>query len=109
MIDGDNDGFISPAEVRALILGIQFDEINLDHDDAVDKVMVDFDTSGDSKIDRSEFTNGVAKWLLEARRAGAFPIGARLGTMKYLTDFHEVRFVIRILSRRLVAYCHYGW
>ncbi|CAL5393519.1 unnamed protein product [Camellia sinensis] len=88
-IDGDKDGFISEPELKALILGMRLDEINFDQDDAVRKVMNDFDTSNDYKIDLREFTDGISKWLDEAMQAGAPSREAGTATMKYLDDFHK--------------------
>ncbi|KAI8009852.1 Sodium/calcium exchanger NCL [Camellia lanceoleosa] len=93
--DGDKDGFISEPELKALIGGmrldkINFDQINLKEDDAVKKVMNDFDTSNDYKIDLCEFINGISKWLDEAKQAGAPSREAGPTTMKYLDDFHKV-------------------
>ncbi|CAL5390757.1 unnamed protein product [Camellia sinensis] len=93
-IDGDKDGFISEPELKALIVGMQIDEINFDQinlteDDAVKKVMNAFDTSNDYKIDLLEFNNGISKWLDEAKQAGAPSREASPGTMKYLDDFHK--------------------
>ena len=68
VIDLDKDKFLSSSELRALIVGIRFEEINFDQDDAVDKVMKDFDKSGDDRIQFSEFMGGVEKWLEEAKR-----------------------------------------
>ncbi|KAM7495417.1 hypothetical protein LguiB_030026 [Lonicera macranthoides] len=68
VIDLDKDGFLSASELRALIVGIRFEEINFDQDDAADKVMKDFDKSGDDRIEFSEFMGGVKKWLEEAKR-----------------------------------------
>lgn len=83
----DSDGVISRAELAALIVGIQFEEIDLDRDDAVDKIMDDFDTSGNAIIEEEEFIQGITKWLKEARRtvpaSGAY-------SKKFLHDFHTV-------------------
>ncbi|XP_059662699.1 sodium/calcium exchanger NCL-like [Cornus florida] len=79
MTDSDGDGYISAPELRALIVGIRFEKIG--EDDAADKVMKDFDMSEDSNIDLQEFTNGILKWLEEAKRYGASP--------ETLNDFHE--------------------
>ncbi|THG03226.1 hypothetical protein TEA_024894 [Camellia sinensis var. sinensis] len=88
-IDGDKDGFVSEPELKALILGMRLDEINFDQDDAVRKVMNDFDTSNDYKIDLREFIDGISKWLDEAKQAGAPSREAGTATMKYLDDFHK--------------------
>uniref|UniRef100_A0A1D1Z0I0 Vacuolar calcium ion transporter n=1 Tax=Anthurium amnicola TaxID=1678845 RepID=A0A1D1Z0I0_9ARAE len=65
-IDADHNGLISRPELKALIIGIQFEEIDLDSDDAVEKVMNDFDTSHDNNIDQEEFKEGITKWLMQA-------------------------------------------
>ncbi|XP_052178790.1 sodium/calcium exchanger NCL-like isoform X2 [Diospyros lotus] len=90
-IDTDGDGYISSLELRAFIVGIRFDEINLDHDGATDKMMKDFDTSRDIKIDWPEFRAGISKWLEEAiRAADASPVrAAGPSTIKYLDHFHQ--------------------
>ena len=50
-----------------LIIGINFEEIDFDKHDAVDKIMDDFDTSGNDTVEESEFIEGMRKWLNEAR------------------------------------------
>ncbi|XP_072959349.1 sodium/calcium exchanger NCL1-like [Typha angustifolia] len=84
-MDLDSDGMISRAELHAFIIGIQFEEINLDKDDAVDKVMEEFDLSGNSSIEEGEFVEGISKWLKDAKRtvgnSGAY-------SRKFLHDFH---------------------
>ncbi|XP_057766434.1 sodium/calcium exchanger NCL-like [Salvia miltiorrhiza] len=85
-IDENEDGYLSHKELRALIIGIQFDEINLDHNDAVEKVMKEFDTSRDSKVDLAEFIVGIGRWLEEAKLAN-HPNHAA-DSMKYIDDFH---------------------
>lgn len=91
-IDQDSDGYLSFSELRALIVGIRFDEIELDKNDAVEKVMKDFDTSHDSKISVDEFFVGVSKWLNEAKRAGNANSDPGHRNMKFLSDFHSVMF-----------------
>ncbi|KAA0066783.1 sodium/calcium exchanger family protein [Cucumis melo var. makuwa] len=88
-IDVNKDGLLSASELRALIVGIQFDEIDLDHDDAVDKIMNDFDTSRDSHVDSNEFGNGIIRWLsqVQGSRTGRGDDGPH--TMKYLHNFHQ--------------------
>ncbi|XP_058211122.1 sodium/calcium exchanger NCL-like [Rhododendron vialii] len=87
-IDGSNDGYISATEMRAFIVGVQFDEVNLDQDDAINKVMSDFDTSHDGRIDFLEFVNGISKWLGEAKSSGVDSHDAGPDTIKYLDHFH---------------------
>ncbi|KAF5948652.1 hypothetical protein HYC85_014609 [Camellia sinensis] len=96
-IDVSGDGQISATEMRALIIGIQFNDFNVDVDDAVDKVMNDFDTSLDSKnvpsveskIDQLEFFVGISKWLNEAKCTGPSSVQAGPHTIKYLDNFHQ--------------------
>ncbi|XP_073128700.1 sodium/calcium exchanger NCL [Henckelia pumila] len=84
-IDDNKDGSLQRAEVRALILGIRFNDINLDEEDAVEKVMKDFDATRDSVIDYDEFKAGVGKWL-EVARGGN---GNHSSSMKYIDKFHQ--------------------
>ncbi|KAL9443984.1 hypothetical protein AB3S75_017206 [Citrus x aurantiifolia] len=87
-IDENKDERLSASELKALIIGIRFEEIDLDQDDAVSKVLSDFDTSNDSHIDIKEFINGIEKWLNEAMQAGTGSADPGPHTMKFLDDFH---------------------
>lgn len=49
--------------MEALIGGIHFQEIEVNHDDAINKLMDDFDTSRNSQIENVEFVNGICRWL----------------------------------------------
>ncbi|XP_062168650.1 sodium/calcium exchanger NCL-like [Alnus glutinosa] len=89
-IDTDKDGNISKTELRALIVGIEFEEIiDLDHDDAVDKIMIDFDTSHNEVIDKEEFFQGIKRWLskLKQRLPSSGDPGPQ--TERFLNDFHQ--------------------
>ncbi|OIT00325.1 PREDICTED: uncharacterized protein LOC109228864 [Nicotiana attenuata] len=88
-IDENGDGYLSHSELRALVVGISLEEINLDENDAIAKVLKDFDTSSDEKLDLKEFIAGVEKWLYEARSSNGSSREAGPDTMKYLDDFHE--------------------
>ncbi|KAI3525210.1 hypothetical protein L1887_03885 [Cichorium endivia] len=66
-VDVNGDKHLSQAELRALVVGMQLNDINLNEDDAVLKVMKDFDTSGNDEIDFEEFVTGIGKWLEEAK------------------------------------------
>ncbi|KAK9212167.1 hypothetical protein WN943_001548 [Citrus x changshan-huyou] len=87
-IDENKDERLSASELKALIIGIRFEEIDLDQDDAVSKVLSDFDTSNDSHIDIKEFINGIEKWLNEAMQARTGSADPGPHTMKFLDDFH---------------------
>ncbi|KAF6177164.1 hypothetical protein GIB67_025501 [Kingdonia uniflora] len=67
--DQDNDKFIKIAELKGLILGIQFEEVGLNKDNFVETVLKEFDTSGDARIDENEFVRGISKWLSETKQA----------------------------------------
>ncbi|XP_031101519.1 sodium/calcium exchanger NCL-like [Ipomoea triloba] len=64
-VDENGDGRLSQSELKALVVGISLDGVNLDENDAVEKVMKDFDTSNDGEVDFDEFVAGVDKWLDE--------------------------------------------
>lgn len=89
-IDEDKDGSLTHGELTALVVGIQYDEIDLDHDDAAKKIMVDFDTSRNQLIDEQEFVNGVCRWLQRAARSRVASGDAGPNTTKFLSDFHGV-------------------
>lgn len=87
-IDENKDGHLTHGEMTALVVGIQFEEIDLDHDDAVTKIMADFDTSRNQLIDETEFVNGVCRWLQAAQRSRVPSGDAGPHTVKFLSDFH---------------------
>ncbi|KAF5181198.1 Calcium-binding ef-hand [Thalictrum thalictroides] len=87
-IDLDGDSLLSPFELRSLIIIIQFEEIDLDHDDAVQNLMKDFDTSGDNYINEDEFFIGISKWLNEAKRSVKLSCDPGIHTMTFLDHFH---------------------
>ncbi|XP_031119537.1 sodium/calcium exchanger NCL-like [Ipomoea triloba] len=83
-IDSNGDGQLSHSELKAFLVGARLDEINLDENDAVDKLMKDFDTSNNQEIEFEEFVAGVDKWLDEVQISRNVPV-----TLKHLEDFHE--------------------
>lgn len=85
-INNDDSRNLSRAELHALIIGINFEEIDFDMNDAVDKIMDDFNTSGNDTIEEDEFVAGMKKWLNEAKRKVA-PSGAY--SNKFVNDYHE--------------------
>ncbi|XP_062220515.1 sodium/calcium exchanger NCL1 [Phragmites australis] len=84
-IDMDESGALSRAELHALIVGINFEEVEFDKQDAVVKIMDDFDTSHNDTVEEEEFVQGMKKWLNEAKRSmpasGAF-------SNKFINDYH---------------------
>lgn len=60
----------------------------MDHNQAVEKVIREFDTSQDSQVDFDEFIVGVEKWLAEAKEANEPNHAA--DSMKYIDAFHSV-------------------
>lgn len=86
-IDMDESGALSRAELHALIVGINFEEVEFDKQDAVVKIMDDFDTSHNDTVEEEEFVQGMKKWLNEAKRSmpasGAF-------SNKFINDYHAV-------------------
>ncbi|CAN6689717.1 unnamed protein product [Malus baccata var. baccata] len=62
-VDKNHNTYISADELKALILGIQIQEIGLDDDDYAEEVMKQFDLSGDAQLTETEFVNGISKWI----------------------------------------------
>jgi hypothetical protein len=87
-IDMDESRSLSRAELHALIVGINFEEVDFDRTDAVDKVMDDFDTSRNDVVEEEEFVQGMRKWLDEARRS--VPVGGAFSS-KFIHEYHEVQ------------------
>lgn len=79
-------------------MGIQFEELSLDEEDALTKIMKDFDTSNDCQLDIHEFVEGISRWLNRAKFCGAASSMKNLGTMKYLDFVHHVSCPIRFFS-----------
>ncbi|KAJ9170853.1 hypothetical protein P3X46_018918 [Hevea brasiliensis] len=63
--------------------------LEIDINDAVDQVLKDFDTSGDSRVDVDEFIHGISKWLDEAKHSARHSNGHIAGTSKLITDFGQ--------------------
>ncbi|GLT48586.1 hypothetical protein SLA2020_222030 [Shorea laevis] len=98
-IDEDHDQYLSAGELRALIVGIRFEEIDLDKDDAVNKVMKDFDTSNDQLISETEFVDGISKWLNEAKQVVGYTRDAGPQTFNHIQNFqHQTRREHRLLG-----------
>ncbi|CAO2199534.1 unnamed protein product [Urochloa humidicola] len=85
-IDMDNSNSLSRSELHALIVGINFDEVDFDRADAIEKVMDDFDTSRNDIVEEEEFVEGMKKWLNEAKRS--MPVSGAF-SHKFINDFHE--------------------
>ncbi|KAF4398238.1 hypothetical protein G4B88_009854 [Cannabis sativa] len=67
-IDENRNSYISTAELKTLILGIQIENSGLDEQDFVAKVLKEFDSSNDSQINEAEFINGLSNWLISANK-----------------------------------------
>ena len=84
-------------------MGIQFDEIDLDKNEAVDRVMNDFDTSNDQHIDEGEFVKGVSKWLIEAKHYGTSGPDAGSNSLRFLEAAHNVSSHDNLLQLQLLT------
>ncbi|KAJ0530639.1 putative EF-hand domain, sodium/calcium exchanger membrane region, EF-hand domain pair [Helianthus annuus] len=88
-IDVNQDGSLSVPELRALVVGMQLYEINLNEDDAVTKVMKDFDTSENNEVEFDEFVTGIGRWLDEAKGFKKTNSLAGPDSLKYVHDYYE--------------------
>ncbi|KAF3965098.1 hypothetical protein CMV_010686 [Castanea mollissima] len=88
-IDQNSDGKLSAAELRALVVGIQLEEIDLDIEDAVAQVMEDFDKSHDSQVDVDEFVTGISRWLNRARHFARSGKGQDDLSIRLLNKFQQ--------------------
>ncbi|KAM0960349.1 hypothetical protein ACFX2I_025317 [Malus domestica] len=88
-LDQDSDGYLNTSDLRSLIIGIQFDDIDINIDEAIIQVMRDFDTSHDSKIDEDEFFRGISRWLNKAKREAIMDRGKIPQSMKLLEEYDQ--------------------
>lgn len=89
IIDQDNDNHISLEELRAFVIGLQFDDIDLDTEEATTaaaRIMGEFDSSGDNQLDAEEFYEGLSAWLCQSN--GVIPSGQ--GSTNFFDKFHHV-------------------
>ncbi|XP_006643900.1 sodium/calcium exchanger NCL1 [Oryza brachyantha] len=84
-IDMDQSQTLSRSELHALLVGINFEEIDFDKEDAVDKIMNDFDTSRNTVVEEAEFVEGMKRWLHEAKRSVP---GSGAYSTKFMSDYH---------------------
>ncbi|KAJ1417405.1 Sodium/calcium exchanger membrane region [Sesbania bispinosa] len=82
------DGYITAKDLRALLIGVHFEEKDMNIDEAVARIMLDFDRSHDSRIDREEFVRGITKWLRKAKHY-ATQNDHSPKTPRLLNDFHQ--------------------
>ncbi|KAL6202145.1 hypothetical protein ACLB2K_025856 [Fragaria x ananassa] len=68
-LDTDGSGFVSPDEMRTLVIKIQSAETGSSRNhDHLDNIMKVFDRSGDKCIDVTEFIEHISVWLNKAKR-----------------------------------------
>ncbi|KAG9446138.1 hypothetical protein H6P81_012266 [Aristolochia fimbriata] len=87
-MDANSDNVISATELRAVIIGMLF-ELDVNPDDAVNRMMVEFDQSRDRQIDRSEFVSGIVELINKAKQVVANRDELALGYHEYTKAEHE--------------------
>ncbi|MED6121868.1 hypothetical protein PIB30_034101 [Stylosanthes scabra] len=85
----NSEGYITATDLRALIIGMPFEEEDMDIDEAAASIMLDFDKSHDSRIDMEEFVRGITRWLHKATRSTSQNNDHSPTTPKILNDFHQ--------------------
>ncbi|XP_030549701.2 sodium/calcium exchanger NCL-like [Rhodamnia argentea] len=88
-IDENDDGYLTVSELKAFLVGMRFEEIDLDCGEAVDKIMADFDTTNDSLLSKEEFRKGIEKWVKHAVHSGEGSSLRNFGTMKFIVDARQ--------------------
>lgn len=104
-IDQNSDGNLSEAELRALVIGINFEEIDADTDDAIAKLMKDFDVSRDTRVDVNDFVKGISRWLRKARRSATSGDSQDDQSIRFLNHFHQVYILLHIISSNHACLC----
>ncbi|XVF18740.1 hypothetical protein REPUB_Repub11eG0049100 [Reevesia pubescens] len=85
-IDQDRNDYISPSELKELLLEVNFPRSNTNKEKAIEEVLNEFDLDGDQKITKDEFVNGFTKWLDEAKKA----MDKKYYSQKSLRDIYQV-------------------
>ncbi|KNA06771.1 hypothetical protein SOVF_177950 [Spinacia oleracea] len=86
-IDQNGDNHLSSGELRAFVVGMQFEGMGEDY--FLDKVMKEFDTDRpDDRIDQQEFVQGISKFLALVRGEKAIDHNDA-DTQKYLSHYDE--------------------
>ncbi|XP_010276580.1 PREDICTED: uncharacterized protein LOC104611295 [Nelumbo nucifera] len=88
-LDENLDNRLSVPELKALIMGIQFDEVDLDQDGFVEEMLKDFDTSHDSYIEESEFIEGISKWLNVAKHSVASHHNSTSDSVRFINELRN--------------------
>lgn len=68
-IDHDKNNLISFSELKTLLADIEFGPTPPSVDEAVAKIMEEFDLSGDHMLNEEEFVTGLSKWLQKNNNA----------------------------------------
>jgi Ca2+-binding EF-hand superfamily protein len=103
-MDQNNDNYISPKELRALILGIQIEGVNMD--DLEEKVMKEFDISGDSNVTETEFIYGISKWLSESQKSASDQDQDRPKFFRSISKVNIITIYFKSLNRILKLCYH---
>lgn len=85
-IDKDGDDYISPSEVRQLLLDIKSTGMNINKDSASEELIKVLDLNDDKKITKEEFVYTFTKWLEETKYA----MDRRYFTINSLKRFYQV-------------------
>ncbi|XP_034932426.2 sodium/calcium exchanger NCL2-like [Populus alba] len=85
-IDKDGDDYISPSEVRQLLLDIKSTGMNINKDSASEELIKVLDLNDDKKITKEEFVYTLTKWLEETKYA----MDRRYFTINSLKRFYQV-------------------
>lgn len=85
-IDKDGDDYISPSEVRQLLLDIKSTGMNINKDSASEELIKVLDLNDDKIITKEEFVYTFTKWLEETKYA----MDRRYFTINSLKRFYQV-------------------
>ncbi|GLJ11005.1 hypothetical protein SUGI_0140160 [Cryptomeria japonica] len=64
-LDADHDEHLTKGELRGLIVGLEIDALEDQHEiqETVNRVMSELDVNPDNRLTKEEFTNGMCKWI----------------------------------------------
>jgi Ca2+-binding EF-hand superfamily protein len=83
----DESGMLSRSELHALLVGINFGDVDFDRVNAVNHVMHELDESRKDMVNQEEFVAGMKRWINKAMSSEAAASG---DSFKFFRDYHEV-------------------
>lgn len=68
---------------------MRFEEMEFNKEEAIDRIMSDFDVDHSGNLSYEEFYRGISKWISEARHIAAMPANH---STNFIEEYHQVTY-----------------